>query len=347
MKGMTGVAVRDAVNLSHSLLHCIAEPPTPWLVKYFQAGLFDDARVREARAAAEDQMQCCTKHGAQILTIWDDRYPALLARISYPPAVLYVHGGLQSADAIGIAIVGTRRNTQYGKLTTERFAERFANAGCVVVSGLATGIDTAAHQQTLRSGGTTYAVIASGLDCISPHYARNLAGEIAARGGAVVSEYPFGTKALPAYFPQRNRIISGISRAVVVVESGVKGGSLLTAQFAADESRDLYAVPGNITSEKSEGTNRLIQKQMAQPALSPEQVLADIGIAAAPRQTIVHTFSNSIEERIYSALTLEPQHADDIAEQLGININEVLVNLLMLEFRGIIRQLAGKQFVRL
>lgn len=343
---MTSIAIRAAVERSASLEHCIEHPPTALLEKLLAANLFTENPLHHLRAEAEEMMERTASSSTRILSLWDTDYPALLTNIAYPPALLFVRGTLQAADAVSIGVVGTRHCSQYGKLVTERFAECFAAAGCVVVSGLASGIDTIAHQATVKAGGITYAVIASGVDSISPYYARNLAEKIIAEGGAVISEYRLGVKALPTYFPQRNRIISGIARALVVVESGIKGGSLITAQFASDQSRELYAVPGNISSEKSEGTNRLIQRQLAIPALSPEQILEDLGIAYTHKEQSLPQFSSELEEKVYRALSSEPIQADTLAENLNINVNDLLVALLMLEFRGVVRQLAGKQFMR-
>ena len=187
----------------------------------------------------------------------------------------------------------------------------------------------------------------SGIDCISPQLSAKLAKQISEEG-AVVSEYRCGIKAMPAYFPQRNRIISGLSRAVVVVESGLKGGALITAQFAADQSRELFAVPGSINSEKSMGTNKLIRKNMAIIALSPEDVLEELGYMAAAQPTKESiTFTHEIEKRIYNAISFEPIQMDTLSEQLKLSPQDIMVNLLMLEFRGLVRQLAGKQFIRL
>jgi len=346
VKGISSVAIRAAVERSYSIEDCFSYPPTTALQRLLSKDLFEENVISQLRTEATLQLELCAKNNIRIVTLWDEEYPVLLRQINYPPAVLYVQGTLQSHDSVGIAIVGTRRCSQYGKYITEKFAESFANAGVVVVSGLANGVDMAAHQQTTKSRGRTYAVIASGIDCISPYHAKKQAESIVQQGGAIISEYRCGVKAMPAYFPQRNRIISGISRATLVIESGTKGGSLITAQFTIDQERELYAVPGNLTSEKSEGTNKLIQQQLAIPALSPEQVLYDLGLQHTAAQTIIPEFSNNIEERIYSILSIEQMQADELAEKLSININELLVSLLTLEFRGLIRQLPGKIFTK-
>lgn len=307
--------------------------------------LFTADTLATLRGRALDQKKQCSRSGVEIVTIWDDRYPALLRDIFYPPPVLYVRGTLQPPGTPAVGIVGTRKCTSYGRLTTERFAEQFARSGVVVVSGLAFGIDTAAHRATLAAGGITYAVIASGIDTVSPHLSARLAEDIGAAGGAVISEYPCGAKALPAYFPQRNRIISGIAQATVVVESRERGGALITARFAVDQQRRLFAVPGNITSEHSRGTNLLIQKAQAVPALAPDDVLQALGISASTSAQAAPALSQA-EASLYGQIGYEPLHIDLLADRCGAPVHEVLVALLELEFKGVVRQLPGRQFVR-
>ncbi len=313
-----------------------------------QGGLFADGKPALLRERAEQQAELCSRTHVRILTLWHEQYPVLLREIYYPPPVLFVRGELQSADALAVAVVGTRRCTAYGRLTTERFATAFAQSGAVVVSGLATGIDTVAHKAALSAGGATYAVIASGIDAISPYSAERLACDISDNGGAVISEYACGVRALPAYFPQRNRIISGIAQATVVVESRTRGGALITAGFAIDQDRELFAVPGAITSETSSGTNTLIKNSQAAPALSPEDVMHTLGIRQSA-QPVAQSFAgwSHGEQQVYTHIGPEPLHIDTIAERSGTPVHDVLVYLLELEFRGAVRQLPGKQFVRM
>ncbi|KXB97218.1 MAG: hypothetical protein AA908_07900 [Chlorobi bacterium NICIL-2] len=347
VRGMQGVDLRRAVESCRSLEHVLAEPPPSIERIVRQEELFGQRNMAVLLERAQEHVAALAAFGARAVTFWDEDYPALLRQIPYPPMVLYVWGALQQSDALAIAIVGTRRCTTYGRLCTERFAQEFAQAGCIVVSGLASGIDSFAHTATLDAKGITYAVIGSGLDRLGPSAARRLAERIVQAGGAVISEYPMGTVARPAYFPQRNRIISGIARAVLVVESRREGGSLITAHFALDQSRDLYAVPGNITSPTSEGTNLLIARQKAAIAVSPAQVLEDLGVAPVAASSVQELeFQSPLERQLWELLSGEPQSADTLAVQLGIGIGEVLSTLLVMEFRGIVRQLPGKQFVR-
>lgn len=342
-----GVEIRKAVEQQDSLEAVVANPPPRLARLLSQQELFVRRDIDTLREQADAVLDAVEQLGARAITVWDDQYPALLRQISYPPVVLYVRGELQPNDALAIAVVGTRRCTTYGRLCAERFAAGFAQHGCIVVSGLANGIDSIAHAATIDAGGITYAVIASGLDRIGPRQALRLAERIVESGGAIISEYPPGTTALPTYFPQRNRIISGIARAVLVIESRRQGGSLITAQFALDESRDLFAVPGMLTSPTSEGTNQLIAQQKAQLALSPEHILAELGVAPiAPEPSQAPELSSPMEEQVWAILSGEPQSADDIATQLDCSVAEVLSTLLVMEFRGIVRQLPGKQFIR-
>ncbi len=343
LSGIRGQRIRQIVEEYPSAPAFLDTAPDG---KWFRSEtLFGAQQWEEARAKAEQQQERADRFGAQIVTFWDDGYPALLREIYYPPVVLYVWGSLQPADSVAVAIVGTRRATQYGRLVAEHFVETLARAGLIIVSGLAYGIDSVAHRATLQVGGVTYAVIAAGLDKLSPSTAVKLAQQIVDKGGAVITEYPFGIKAIPSYFPMRNRIISGIAHTVLVVESGEKGGALITARFALDQNRELFAVPGNITSEKSKGCNLLIQRSQAMPALSPDDILRTFGVEPKPEQKLTVSLTPE-EEQLYAALSMEPQHIDEIAEQLGMPVNQVMVLLLQLEFKGVARQLPGKLFVR-
>lgn len=298
---------------------------------------------------AQNHIENARKYGARILTLWDRDYPTLLKEIHYPPVVIFVLGQLKAPDSISISIVGTRKCTTYGKLVTEQFVQTFVRHNLIITSGLAYGIDTTAHLSALKSNGTTYAIIASGLDRISPLQAQKVADEILRNGGAIISEHRFGTPARNIFFPQRNRIISGISLATIVIESDIKGGAMITARFAFDQNRDVFAVPGNVTSIKSRGTNNLIKINQAKIATDPEEVLYELGILSERINfgvDIQNEPADPIDKKIYSSLTLEPKHIDTIAIEQGISIQELLVRLLNLEFSGFIKQLPGKFFIR-
>jgi DNA processing protein len=299
---------------------------------------------------AEKQIELCEKNKVQLVSIFDNNYPLLLKKITHPPILLFVKGELQPADSLAVAIVGTRRNTLYGKLMAQKFSEVLSAHKTIIVSGLANGIDTISQMQTVKSGGITYSVIASGIDKLSPHTARKNAEKIIDAGGAVISHYACGTTALPPYFLQRNRIIAGISTATLVIESDYKGGSLNTAKHCIQEGRELFAIPGNLTSAKSNGTNKLIRKNLAIPALSPEMLLEDIGVSTNGDNKLIKDdkikFDDEREQKIYDTVNYEPLHVDDIADKSNLDISDVLVKLLELEFKGFVKQLPGKNYIR-
>lgn len=297
---------------------------------------------------AELQLELAEKHSSKVVTINDKEYPFLLKNITDPPIVLYTKGKLYAEDTVSISIVGTRKATTYGRLVVEKFVSQLVENNVIITSGLAYGIDSYAHDQTLKSKGITYAVLASGLDKIGTERANKLASKIIENDGCLITSYPFGTVALPPFFISRNRIISGISKATIVVESDKKGGSLWTAKFANEQNRDLFAVPGNIFESKSKGTNSLIEKDMAIPALSVEQILKHIGflnITETPTKQELK-FNNESEKKIFEFLTFEPMKIDEIVNGTNLPIAEVNVNLLTLEFNSMIRQLPGNIFIK-
>lgn len=298
----------------------------------------------------EYQLELCNKNNVEIITIFDEKYPELLGNITHPPILLFVKGTLHESSSLAVAMVGTRRHTLYGKLVAQKFAQVFANNNIIVVSGLANGIDTISQMEVVKNKGITYSVIASGIDQLSPSNAKKNAEKIINSGGAVISHFPCGMKALPAYFLQRNRIIAGISAATLVIESDYKGGSLNTAKHAVQEGRDLFAIPGSILSDKSNGTNKLIRENLAIPALSPELVMKDMGLDIGDDEKLIKDnkvkFSDIREQKIYDLLSYEPLHVDDIAEKSDLDISDVLVKLLELEFKGFVKQLPGKNYIR-
>ena len=282
--------------------------------------------------------------GIRPLTIRDPAYPTLLAQIPGAPPVLYVRGELTEADATAVAIVGTRRATAYGRDAAARIGEDLASAGVTVVSGLARGIDAAAHQAALRSGGRTVAVLGSGPDVIYPPEHRLLAERIVEQG-AVISDYPPGRKPDAQNFPARNRIISGLSLGVVLVEAPERSGALITADFAADQGRDVFVVPGNVTSAASAGSNRLL-RDGARPVMSADDVLEDLrlGSVAAPVQAALPLDDD--ERRVVALLGTEPVHIDDVAAQAGMEIAQAAVVLMTLELSGAVRNVGAQRYTR-
>ncbi len=283
----------------------------------------------------------------QKLELEDDRYPTRLRAISKPPPFLWIEGEVQALQAPAlIAVVGTRKCTPYGEEVAFRMAHDLARSGVVVVSGLAYGIDTAAHEGALASGGKTIAVLGSGLESTYPARNQNLRKRIESQG-AVVTEFPPGTEANEKTFPQRNRIISGLSLGVVVVEAATKSGALITADFAADQGREVYAVPGDVRSSLSEGTNRLIQTG-ARLVTSAGDVLEDLKLGAQAtlsfdrRETLPQNLSK--DESHVLGLMDRPFHIDELCERTGFSVNMLSDILTSLEISGWIRGLPGSRF---
>jgi DNA processing protein len=285
------------------------------------------------------------KQNIQILT-WDDElYPPRLKEIDQPPPVLYVRGEWTAEDEFAVAIVGTRRVTPYGRQITEELAAFLAGNGITVVSGLARGVDAVAHQAALRAGGRTVAVLGSGVDKIYPPEHRQLAEQMM-KQGALVSDYAPGTPPEAANFPPRNRIISGLSMATVVVEAGETSGALITAEFAAEQGREVFAVPGSILAPQSKGTNKLIQ-QGAQPLLSVNDImqalnLTRVGVQKAARKALP---ADAVEAQLLSALGDQPVHVDELRNQTGLPIEKVSATLTLMELKGMVRQVGGMNYV--
>jgi DNA processing protein len=284
--------------------------------------------------------------GIRVLIWDDDAYPRRLREIANPPPVLYLRGELVETDEWAVAIVGTRRITAYGRQVAERIAAHLAAAGVTVVSGLALGVDTVAHQTALDAGGRTLAVLGSGVDRIYPARNRKLAARIM-ENGALISDYPPGTPPEASNFPPRNRIISGLSLATVVVEAGEKSGALITADFAAEQGRDVFAVPGNVLAPQSRGTNRLIQNG-AFPLLDPQEILdaLDLNRVVEHRQARVVLPADATEAQLFDLLGHEPLHVDEIRARTGLPIEQVTAALALMELKGMVRQVGGMRYVR-
>lgn len=303
----------------------------------------------DGRDFASEQLKKMAKVGAKLVTFWDSEYPDLLKQIYDPPAFLFVRGSLASSDRHKIAVVGCRQPSNYGRLITERMASRFARSGLTVVSGLAYGVDTIAHASAVQSGGRTIAVLGSALDVIYPAENVRLAEQIVEQG-ALISEFPFGTGPDRTNFPRRNRIITGLSLGVVVVEAGQKSGALITAAIALDQNREVFAVPGNVDSPKSIGTNSLI-KQGAAVAISADDVIQEIApqLGELGHEHIAPPAiaDLSAEERVVlEMLSNEPLHIDLLAQKCEFTSSQALATLLTLELKNCARQLPGKLFVR-
>ncbi len=315
------------------------------------AGL--DERATEAiltarpRLDPESLLERCTQRGIRV-RIWEDAdYPARLKELPAPPPVLYLKGELREADDLSAAVVGTRKTTAYGREVARLFASALATAGITVVSGMARGIDAEAHNAALERHGRTVAVFGCGVDVVYPPEHARLAQRIA-ESGALLSDYPPGTPPDAANFPPRNRIIAGLSVATLVIEAGEESGALLTASYAADYGREVFAVPGSVLSESSRGCNRLIASG-AHPAVSPEEFLsaldADrIGPSIQMRMAIP---DSPVEAKILQALHAEPMHIDLLKAKVGLPVEEVSGALAMMELKGMVRPVGGMQYIAL
>ncbi len=290
------------------------------------------------------------KLGIRALTLLDDEYPALLRQVADPPPVLFVRGRLTIEDGQAVAIVGTRRATSYGQAVAQRLARDLAAAGVTIVSGLAKGVDTQAHRAALDAGGRTLAVLGNGLDQVYPPENAGLARQIVdTNAGAAVSEFAPGVPPDAVNFPRRNRVISGLSIATVIVEAGERSGALITADFALEQGREVMVVPGNINSPMSRGSNELL-KQGATPVTSAQDVLDALGPRddqVGPAQLARHVPELGPQETtVWQALGGEPRHVDDLARTLGGRPGDVSATLALLELRGLARQVGPMLYTR-
>jgi DNA processing protein len=283
--------------------------------------------------------------GIQILISDEENYPRYLKEIDQPPPILYIKGELSLEDEWSVAIVGTRKVTHYGRQVAQEFSRVLADHKITIISGLARGIDGIAHKAAIDAGGRTIAVLGSGVDRIYPAEHRNLAEEIC-KSGAVVSDYPPGTAPEASNFPPRNRIISGLSRATIVIEAGQTSGALITADFANNQGRNVYAVPGSIYNVQSKGTNKLIQ-QGAKPLLDIRDVLEDLQVELLQERKSIRKANpgDQFEEKILNILSDDPLHVDEITNQTELPISQVSSCLTMMELKGLAKQVGGMKYV--
>ncbi|MCB9451962.1 MAG: DNA-protecting protein DprA [Anaerolineaceae bacterium] len=351
--------------LGFSLIHEIGPKRLSALLNYFD-GLPDAWHARETQlvqAGLERQavanllqgrgkldldaeMERIHKAGARLLALADEDYPALLKEQPDAPIVLYVRGTLSPADDQALSIVGTRRATPYGRDAAHYLAKQLAAQNVTIISGLAHGIDSAAHRGALDGGGRTIAVLGNGVDRIYPRDHARFAQEISSQG-AIISEFPLGTAPEARNFPRRNRVISGMALGVLVVEAPHNSGALITASIAADQGRDVFAVPGNIFNPMSSGNNRLIQEG-AKLVGSVDDILDELKIVHTAVQTRTVTRrlipSNPIEAEIAQHLGPDPLHIDDLVRLCGLPVAEVSSTLTILELKGLVRNVGAMQY---
>jgi DNA processing protein len=291
------------------------------------------------------RMEQIVASGIQLLSIEDADYPALLAHTPNAPPLLYVRGALTPADDWAIGVVGTRSPTTYGKEATRAIVNELARNGITVVSGLAMGIDSIAHKAALEADGRTIAVLGCGVDIIYPERNQALAEQIM-ENGAIISDYPLGTRPMGANFPPRNRIISGLSRATLVTEAGEKSGALITVEFALEQGRDVFAVPGSIFSPNSSGVHRLIRNGAALVSCA-QDILEELHMTAVSLQQEIAAAlpEDPAEAALLQHLSAEPQHIDALCRASGQSVQEISATLAMLELKGYVRQVGTMEFV--
>lgn len=314
------------------------------------AGMSRDAiesiLAQRAKIDLPRELERLARHDVDAYTLDDPDYPRMLRHIPSPPPVLYVRGALLPCDDLAVGIVGTRRATAYGTDMTARFARDLAAAGVTIVSGLALGIDTVAHRVALEQDGRTIAVFGCGLDTIYPPRNRTLAERIV-DNGALVSEYPLGTRPDARNFPVRNRIISGLSRGVLVVEAPLKSGALITTMFAGEQGRDVWAVPGSALSAASAGCHALI-RDGATLVTSADDILTELNVERARdhEQTRLLLPDTAGERLLLMLIGAEPRHVDELAHESGLPIHEASGTLLAMELKGLVRGTGAGHYVR-
>jgi len=281
------------------------------------------------------------------ISLQDKEYPAILKEIHDPPKELYINGEITNQDKVAVAIVGTRKFTQYGKQVAYDISGNLAKLGITIVSGLARGIDAFAHEAALESGGRTIAVLGSGLDRESFFPSSNWSlSEKIAKQGAVITEYSFGTRGTNFTFPQRNRIVSGLSLGVVVIEAPEESGALITASLALEQNREVFAVPGNIYEENSQGTNKLI-KMGAKLVTGIEDILEELNLTHLlnEEKKINYKPENKEEEIVLSLLSIKPVHIDEIIKQSKMPASSINSTLMILELKRVVKNLGKNNFI--
>lgn len=290
--------------------------------------------------------------GILYYSIDDPKYPSILKNIPDPPLGIYVKGKMPSFERGFLAMVGARKCSEYGRRAAKKLAEELTNKGYGIISGLAEGIDSIAHKSTLDAGGFTVAVVANGLDICYPKSNIKLMENIQERG-VIISEHPPGTNPIPGFFPARNRIISGLSEGVIIIEAREKSGALITADLALEQGKEVFALPGSIFSSTSRGTHRLIQ-QGAKLVMEVEDIISELSCNYLNNKEneklqyedkIMNRLA--IEENIvYDCISFEPSHIDILSIKTHYPINQLQCILTILELKGLIQQLPGKRFVR-
>ncbi len=345
VRGIGAVRMRQLLDFFGSIEIAWNAPTDGLLSAGIPKKVVENLVLMRNKIDLERVMKSIEEKEIKVYTIEDSDYPRRLREINQPPPVLYVRGSINVEDEWAVAVVGTRRVTPYGRQVTAELASFLANNGITVVSGLARGVDAIAHQSALKNGGRTIAVLGSGVDVIYPPEHSRLAVDII-KQGALVSDYAVGTKPDGVNFPPRNRIISGLTMATIVVEAGETSGALITAEFAVEQGKEVFAVPGSILTPQSEGTNKLIE-QGARPLLKMSEILDVLNLEKIPeKQTSRKQFPlNPVESKLLSTLSQDPIHVDEVSRLAELPISEVTAMLTMLELKGMVAQVGGMTYV--
>ena len=304
------------------------------------------------RSKKEWEIEKCWENlqeqGIRMIPYFSEEYPKKLTNISQPPYAPYVKGSLPRENQVSVAIVGARRCTHYGEQIALEYGEALASEGIQIISGMARGIDGAGQRGALNAGGATYGVLGCGVDICYPRENIGLYMDIQQKGGIISEQIP-GQPPLPAYFPERNRIISGLADVVLVIEAKEKSGSLITADMALEQGKDVYALPGPVTSSMSQGCHRLI-RQGAGILISPEDLLIELGINIVNQGQIIdknEKVLESTENMVYSCLGLFPKGMSQLLEETGLNVQELLEQLITLEMKGYVKEISKNYYVKL
>ena len=299
---------------------------------------------RRPKISLEAEMEKLERHAVKVLICHDPDYPSRLREIYDYPPVLYVRGSLLPEDEWYLAVVGTRRATAYGRQVTEEIVADLSRSKIAIVSGLAKGIDSIAHRTALESGGRSIAVLAGGLDTVYPSENTNLARSIIQQG-ALISEYPLGTRPKPDNFPRRNRIMSGLSLGVLVVEADETSGAMITARLALEQNREVFAIPGSILSPASRGTNHLIQEG-AKLVRNYTDILEELNLMTIARQMELKEVipSSDTESLLLKQLSTEPAHIDEVCRSSGLPMSTVSSTLAMMELKGLVKQIGTMNY---
>jgi DNA processing protein len=308
------------------------------------AGTIESVTTSRPRISLDSEMEKLERYGVKVVTCHDADYPARLKEIYDYPPLFYIRGSLAAQDEWCLAVVGTRRATVYGRQVTEEVVADLARSKITIVSGLAKGIDSIAHHAALEAGGRTLAVFASGLDIVYPSENVNLARRIMQQG-AIISEYPLGTKPRAENFPRRNRIMSGLSLGVLVVEAGESSGAMITAHLAVEQNREVFAIPGSILAPTSQGTNQLIQEG-AKLVRGYRDILEELNLTAAAQQIEMKELmpATDTESLLLKRLSAEPVHIDEICRTSGLPISTVSSTLAMMELKGLVKQVGAMNY---